>query len=127
MPDHVLVVEDDLMIASHVAYVLTRAGFRSRLASNGQEALLLLEEYGAPLFVVTELVMPRMGGVELAAAMKQDRRWCEVSVLAMSDAVDSLTPHGASLFSGFLKPPFVDHEGLQTLLLARTDPPAGDR
>lgn len=106
MSSYALVVEDDHSVASSMADVLRQTGFRVLLAANGQEALVLLEQHGAPSFVVTDLQMPMMDGFQLAAAIKADERWHGVPVIAMLGALRSLPAEGMALFSGFIGKPF---------------------
>lgn len=106
--NYVLIVENELFVALHVQEVLERAGYRSTIVSHGQKALAHLEEHGAPRLIVTDLQMPVMGGVQLAAALKKDERWRDVPVLAMSGALDTLEPAAATMFSGFMHKPFLD-------------------
>lgn len=66
----VLLVEDDPFVRSAALRALARAGYRVLEASHGQEAVALLaEQRGAVDAVVSDLVMPVMGGRELVAWM----------------------------------------------------------
>jgi PAS domain S-box-containing protein len=63
----VLVVEDDEGVREMTRRVLEDAGYRVLEAADGQAALELLERDGAPVrLVLTDVVMPGMGGRELA-------------------------------------------------------------
>ena len=62
----VLIAEDDEVIRRSVKRVLERNGLTAVPTSDGKEALDWLEEHGGEVdLVITDLVMPRMGGVEL--------------------------------------------------------------
>jgi PAS domain S-box-containing protein len=70
VPRTVLVVEDDDEVRRIVRELLSRQGFLVLEARNGAEALALAEKYDQPLhLLLTDVVMPGMGGRELAAAM----------------------------------------------------------
>ena len=62
-----LVVENDDDVREMVRDILGAAGYTVRVAANGQEALTLLAREPEPIaLVVTDLVMPVMGGRALA-------------------------------------------------------------
>jgi CheY-like chemotaxis protein len=66
----VLVVEDDESIRSLVVDALRRRGYTVLEAADGKEAL---QKATRPIdLLVTDLVMPRMGGVELAEELRRD-------------------------------------------------------
>jgi PAS domain S-box-containing protein len=63
----VLLVDDDPFVAATARRALERIGYVVLVASNGREALELVERCdGALDLVITDLVMPEMGGRELA-------------------------------------------------------------
>lgn len=78
----VLVVEDEPGIRRLVAEILRRRGHRVRVAEHGVAALEQLDAGLQPALVVTDVVMPRMGGRELANRMAE--RGLTMPVLFMS-------------------------------------------
>lgn len=83
----VLVVEDEAGLRRLVGEILRRKGFRVEVAPDGRDALELLTQIDTmPDLVLTDVVMPRMGGWELAAALEQ--RGVLVPVLFMSGYQD---------------------------------------
>jgi PAS domain S-box-containing protein len=70
----ILVVEDEEGIRDLLAEVLRLNGYTVMTARHGREALALAESHSGPIdLMITDLVMPQMGGRELAAAMKLAR------------------------------------------------------
>ncbi|MEX2218768.1 MAG: ATP-binding protein [Phycisphaerales bacterium] len=69
----VLLVEDSPVVRGLVAEALQRAGYRVLVASTGAEALRIAGEAGTLKLLVTDVVMPQMSGVELAAALTAER------------------------------------------------------
>ena len=71
----VLLVEDDSAVRAAARRALLRAGYSLLEASDGAEALALCTAIGGPAIdlVVTDLVMPEMGGLELGAALRARR------------------------------------------------------
>jgi CheY-like chemotaxis protein len=68
--DLVLVVDDEPEVRAWVGRVLDRAGIPSVIVASGKEALrLVLEDRVRPATVVTDIEMPGMTGIELAARL----------------------------------------------------------
>jgi CheY-like chemotaxis protein len=66
----VLVVDDEAVVRAYVARALTVAGMEVAVAADGREALrLVAEDRVRPAVVVTDIEMPQMSGVELAARL----------------------------------------------------------
>jgi hypothetical protein len=81
--EFVLVVEDEPAVRAVVERVLTAAGYRVLSAASGGEALALLSAPGHKVdLVVTDVIMPEMGGSQLAARLRAD--WPSVRVLFTS-------------------------------------------
>jgi CheY-like chemotaxis protein len=79
----VLVVDDEELVCRLTARVLTEAGFRVVEAHSGAQAVALLSTLGtAAGLVVSDIAMPSMSGVELAATMAE--RWPTVPILLVS-------------------------------------------
>ena len=79
----VLIAEDEAMVRSIMARTLRDCGYLVLEASNGQEALDILEaREGRVSLIVADVVMPDLGGREMAA--KLEERWPEVPVLFTS-------------------------------------------
>ncbi len=70
LPKTVLVVEDDDEVRTIVRDLLAQQGFLVLEARQGKEALSLAEKYTQPVhLLLTDMVMPGMGGKELAEAL----------------------------------------------------------
>jgi signal transduction histidine kinase len=82
----VLVVEDEAGLRRLVSEILDRKGYQVRIAHDGLDALELLDGGLVPDLVVTDVVMPRMGGPQLVAAMVE-RGW-QLPVLFISGYPD---------------------------------------
>jgi DNA-binding response OmpR family regulator len=70
-PAVVLIVEDEGPIAEVVSYVVEDAGHTPLVVSNGLQALEVAKERW-PALVITDLMMPRLNGVELIAALRAE-------------------------------------------------------
>jgi CheY-like chemotaxis protein len=66
-PERLLVVEDDDDVRLSIKHMLVRAGYEVSEAANGEAACEVLRTQAAEIrLVLTDLVMPTMGGAELA-------------------------------------------------------------
>jgi DNA-binding response OmpR family regulator len=68
---HALVVDDDPSIRLMVSKILEREGFRADVAADGAEALDLIERTRYQL-VVLDLMMPKVGGLEVIRSLKKN-------------------------------------------------------
>ena len=67
----ILLVEDAPIVRGVIQTVLEQLGYRVLTAANGPEALAVYEQHGAEIaLVLTDLVMPEMGGVALLHALQ---------------------------------------------------------
>jgi len=104
----VLLVEDEMPVRNLVAHVLRDQGYRVLVATNGEEALSMAQEYGADgiHLLLTDVVMPQMGGKELADQLKTLKP--NIKVLFISGYTDNAIVHHGVLNPGtnFLQKPF---------------------
>jgi two-component system cell cycle sensor histidine kinase/response regulator CckA len=97
----VLLVEDEPAVRAIVARSLERGGFRVLQASGGAAALELMDRRGQPDLVLTDLLMPGIGGSELARRLRE--RWPALPILFMSGySVEDLRQQGAAGFEGLM-------------------------
>ena len=90
----VLVVEDQEPVLAITVRTLEDLGYTVIQAGEGEEALALCEHHTGPIhLMLTDVVMPRMGGKELADRLHQIRP--ELLVLFMSGYTDdAIVDHG---------------------------------
>ena len=67
----VLIVDDQHLIADTLAEILSNAGFDAIAAYDGFDALEKASRF-QPHWVLTDVLMPRMNGVELAIALRKN-------------------------------------------------------
>jgi signal transduction histidine kinase len=107
----VLIVEDEAAVRRMALRVLEAQGYRLLEAGDGVEALARAQEHAGPIhLLVTDVVMPRMGGIELARRLHALRP--ETRVLHVSGYVErSLWDRPASEVGvAFLHKPFLPAE-----------------
>jgi two-component system response regulator ResD len=86
----VLVVEDDETVASVLASYLERAGHAAEVASDGNAALIRLEQYPADL-VVLDIMLPGMNGLDVCRAIRtSDPRLPIIMLTALGEPEDRI-------------------------------------
>jgi two-component system cell cycle sensor histidine kinase/response regulator CckA len=102
----ILVVEDEAAVLATATRSLERDGYRVLQACDGASALEVVARHGPPHLVVTDLLMPEVGGVELARRLRE--RWPALPILFMSGySAEDLRRQGAlGLESVTLQKPF---------------------
>ena len=111
----VLLVEDEQTVRRIVRRILETYGYRVWEASNGREAIRVLESQpSSPQLVITDVVMPEMGGRELAEELR--RRGSPPKLLFMSGYTDDAVLQRGVIQArdAFLQKPFTT-----SLLLAK--------
>jgi signal transduction histidine kinase/ActR/RegA family two-component response regulator len=92
----VLLVEDEDRVRALAHKVLEEQGYRVLVARDGLDALALLERHDGEIhLLLADMVMPRMGGRELARRVAADRPAVRV-LLASGYADDALTGRGVA-------------------------------
>ncbi len=103
----VLLVEDEEQVRAAARGVLCRQGYRVLEAKDGFEALRVSEGHAGIIHVLlTDVVMPGMGGQELAARLAVARP--DTKVLCMSGYTDEsvVGPEGLGAGVSFMEKPF---------------------
>jgi two-component system chemotaxis sensor kinase CheA len=82
-PRRVLVVDDSVMTRTLERTILESAGYTVIVAADGVQALQLLNETTVDA-IVADIEMPRMNGLELTAAVRQDERWRHLPIVLVT-------------------------------------------
>jgi len=69
----ILVVDDEPRIRALVQKILSRHGYQVLEAADGQEALTMFREHPEINLLITDVMMPRMGGAELVDQLRRQR------------------------------------------------------
>jgi CheY-like chemotaxis protein len=79
----ILVVDDNRHLQIAFKKVLTSSGYRVELASDGEEGLSLAHS-ARPDVILLDMLLPKLGGVEVLRALKADRATATIPVIALS-------------------------------------------
>jgi adenylate cyclase len=84
----VLVVDDDPVIIKLLQVNFEMEGYDVVAAANGEEGLAMARS-AAPDIVVSDVMMPKMDGLQLAAEMKADAALAHIPVILLSAKAQS--------------------------------------
>ena len=108
---YILVADDDALVLRSLTFVLERAGFELRTATNGREALDIARAE-APAVALLDVMMPEMTGLELCRTLKNEPATEKVPVfLVTARAMVSERARGiAAGADAYITKPFVNKE-----------------
>ena len=87
----ILIIEDELDVRDTLARLLTAEGYNVRLASNGWEGLLALDN--PPHLVLLDIMLPGMDGYMFLKSMRGQRTYQAIPVVVLTALdVDDVTP-----------------------------------
>jgi CheY-like chemotaxis protein len=122
----VLLVEDERAVRGIAHRILERAGYTVLAAEDGPGALELVREYAGPIdLLLTDVVMPRLSGKELAERLTAERP--ELRVVYMTGYTDDAIVHHGVGAEGVavVGKPFTPAALLQALAAALGAPARG--
>ena len=100
----ILLAEDEPGVRKYTRGILQRSGYTVLEAANGVEALALARSQAGPVnMLLTDIIMPSMGGIELAE--KFSAEFPRTPVLFMSGYTDQIMRHWSTL-SAYVQKPF---------------------
>ena len=105
----ILLVDDEPDITANLAAFLSRSGFDTRTAANGEQALQAIEQQ-SPDLVVMDVLMPRLDGREALRRLRQSGNWLPVILLTQ---VGEAFERAVALEEGaddYINKPFEPHE-----------------
>jgi len=117
MPSRILVIEDEPANIQTLSTLLKERGYQINIATNGRQALEVLERI-RPDLILLDIMMPEMDGFETCRRIKASTAWREIPIIFLTAKTDT-----ADIVRGFelgavdyVAKPFNAHE-----LLARVN------
>jgi CheY-like chemotaxis protein len=96
----ILVVEDEALVRDLIRYILETAGYAVLTAADGEQALQVSRTFPTTIhLLVSDLLMPKLGGMELSEQILRERPAMKVLLLSGSE---EQPPGGVE----FLRKPF---------------------
>lgn len=108
-PRRVMIVDDETSIADTMALILASSGHHTKVAYSAEEALGVLAEF-RPEVVISDVVMDKLTGVDLAMYLAQHHPECRVLLISGNAASAELVNTNMPV-------------GLEVLLLPKPVPP----
>lgn len=85
----IMVVEDDIQLQQLFCRVLSKNGYNTFAADDGEAALALLEHEHVDL-IISDIMMPRMNGYELVSALREAEMAIPVLMITARDGFDDM-------------------------------------
>lgn len=79
----ILLVDDSKFQRTANMRLLAKAGYRVAVAGDGEEALALISNE-RPDLIILDLLLPKMSGVDVIRALRQDRQTASIPVIVLS-------------------------------------------
>ena len=108
----ILLVDDSMVIRSHMKTMLENLFFQVITVAHGEEALAILENHTDVSLIITEYQMPVMNGLDLTFAIRKAYTKDDLSIIALSENQDDeisalFLKNGAN---DYIKKPFSKEE-----------------
>ena len=88
IPKKILVVDDEEIIRSLLSDILVDVGYVVKTASSGSEALKLTDEF-MPDLIILDIILPDMGGSNVATRLKEKQSTVNIPVVFLSGLIPS--------------------------------------
>jgi nitrogen-specific signal transduction histidine kinase len=96
----ILLVEDEHALREVSRRILTSHGYEVIFAANGEEAIQVADEHAGPIdLLLSDVIMPRMAGTQLAEAFSRERP--DTRVLLMSGFAEPILSAQGQMKGGF--------------------------
>ncbi len=106
LPARVLLVDDEPQIRSLLRSLLSRQGYEVTEAADGVEALSLCEQGSSFDLLLTDVIMPRMDGVQLSEKVAALLPAIRVLFMSGRCEVEKVATQVTQFGFGFIKKPF---------------------
>lgn len=93
-----LIVEDDFFIRDLYEINAREAGFAVKTASDGQEAVTMVQAE-IPDLILLDLMLPKMNGIDVVKTLKADARFAKIPIIIITNLEDEVK-HKEALDAG---------------------------
>lgn len=92
MPKRILIVDDEKVFSGYLDQILTRKGYESKVAHNGEEALAVRDQAEFDM-IISDIKMPKMNGIELLRTLREKSQ--KAGNEGLDVAMIMMTAHGS--------------------------------
>lgn len=122
MTNHILIVEDEVDLATTVEINLQREGYTTKAVTSGAEALLAAAADPQPSLILLDLMLPDLPGTEVCRRLKENAKTRDIPVIlctARGSEVDRVVGFEIGADDYVVKPFSVRELGLRVRALLR--------
>lgn len=83
MSHSILVADDESNIVLSLEFLMKQAGFKVRVASDGEAALKAIAE-DVPDLVLLDVMMPKRDGYDICSTIRQNPDWKDIKVVMLT-------------------------------------------
>ena len=91
MPD-LLLIDDNAELRKVLREAVEINGYQVTIARDAEEGLALLNDGYQPGMIICDLALPHMSGLDFAGKIRQNPRWSEIQIIAMSGNITMKQP-----------------------------------
>ena len=106
MSKKILIVDDDQLVRKLLEYIIKKAGYQVSVAENGSDALKIVQKE-IPDLIISDVEMPKLGGLELCQKLKEDSDTKLVPIILITSNTqiqDKLSGFRSGADDYFIKP-----------------------
>ena len=101
----ILIAEDEAVVRNLVRLMLSKEGYATLTANDGQEAMEICEMFKDPIhLLLTDINMPRMNGLKLAERIRELRPDTKIMIMS-AETADTIFRENTP--DAFLRKPFI--------------------
>ena len=116
-PTTVLIVDDSPSVRLMTSKVIERAGWAAETAKDGIEALEKLHtSLSRPAVILSDIEMPRMGGYELVAALREEDHLKDIPVVFISSRTTERDKASAAGVTEYLTKPYDERKLVELIM-----------
>jgi DNA-binding response OmpR family regulator len=83
MVKKVLIADDEPNIVVSLEFLMRQKGYDVRVATNGEDALRAVGEFG-PDLILLDVMMPRMNGYDVCQKVRENPAWQPIRIIMLS-------------------------------------------
>lgn len=110
----ILIVDDDTVLGRMYKSKFKSQGFESEHVSNGEEALKIIEDF-IPDLILTDIMMPKVSGLELIDELKKNKLTANIPIVTMTNLKDEKNKM-AALQKGAVEHIFKNEQSLKEVV-----------